>query len=365
MLSTVAIERIDVSAYTIPTDAPESDGTLEWDSTTLVLVEASAGGKVGTGYTYAHPSAALLIRDQLAAVVRGGDALDIPRSWSAMTRCVRNIGRQGVGAMAISAVDTALWDLKARLLGLPLFRLLGAVRDGFPIYGSGGFTSYSDRQLGAQLGGWVQQGIPRVKMKVGREPQRDPDRVRVAREAIGAAELFVDANSAYSRKQALSFMELFAGRFDVRWMEQPLPPEDLHGLRLLRDRGPAGMDVADGEYGYEPAYFRRLLEAGAIDVAMPDATRCGGITGLMAVAAVCLGFATPLSTHCAPALHAHPGCSIQSLRHGEYFHDHARIEHMLFDGALAPRDGALHPDPSRPGMGLEFKRRDAERFRIG
>src|SRR5581483_12032583 len=110
----------------------------------------------------------------------------------------RNLGRDGITSMAVSAVDVALWDLKGKLLGVPVCRLLAAARERVPVYGSGGFTSYSDAQLGAQLSGWVHDGIPRVKMKVGRDPADDPRRVAVARNAIGdATELFVDANGAY------------------------------------------------------------------------------------------------------------------------------------------------------------------------
>ena len=363
-METVALRAPQVSAYTVPTDALESDGTLQWDSTTLVLVEIEAGGRRGTGYSYADSSTAVLIRDLLAKTVEGRDAMDIDGAWSAMIAAIRNLGRAGIASMAISAVDTALWDLKAKLLDLPLFKLLGAVRDAAPVYGSGGFCSYSDAQLRDQLGGWARQGIGMVKMKVGREPQRDPARVGAARDAIGdGVQLFVDANGAYSRKQALRLALVFAD-YDVAWFEEPVPSDDLDGLRLVRDRAPPELDIAAGEYGYDSWYFRRMLQAGAVDVLQADATRCAGISGFLRASALCEAFDLPFSAHCAPALHAHPACASRPLRHVEYFHDHARIESLLFDGALPPVGGALHPDPSRPGMGLEFKHQDAERYRV-
>jgi L-alanine-DL-glutamate epimerase-like enolase superfamily enzyme len=309
-------------------------------------------------------AAAELIAARLIAVVQGRDALAVPAAWDAMVRAIRNQGRPGICAMAISAVDTALWDLKARLLGVPLVTLLGAVRDAAPVYGSGGFTSYSIAQLQDQLRGWVETGIPRVKMKIGTDPAADLERVRAARAAIGPqAELFVDANGAYSRKQALAFAEAFAD-LHVTWFEEPVYHHDFAGLRLLRDRGPAGMDIAAGEYGYDLEYFRRMIDAGAVDVLQADATRCAGITGLLGAAALCEAHFLPLSTHCAPALHAQPGCALRPFRHLEYFHDHARIEQLLFDGALAPVAGALRPDLSRPGLGLEFKRADAQPYQV-
>jgi L-alanine-DL-glutamate epimerase-like enolase superfamily enzyme len=360
----VPIQKLEVSAYVVPTDFPESDGTYAWKKTTLVLVEATAGGKTGIGYTYADTATAALIRDTLAEVVRGRDAMAVPGAWSAMVAAIRNIGRPGVASMAISGVDSALWDLKARLLDLPLVTLLGAVHEAAPVYGSGGFTSYSIGQLREQLSGWVAAGIPRVKMKLGTHPADDLGRVRAAREAIGpGAELFVDANGAYSRKQALAQAGRFA-ELGVSWFEEPVSSDDLEGLRLLRDRGPAGMDIAAGEYGYDLPYFRRMLEAGAVDVLQADATRCAGITGFLRVGVLCQARSLPFSAHCAPSLHVHPACSLPGFRHLEYFHDHDRIEHMLFDGAPRPVNGALHPDLSRPGLGLEFKRQDAGRFAV-
>jgi L-alanine-DL-glutamate epimerase-like enolase superfamily enzyme len=358
------IERIEVGVYTVPTDAPEADGTYAWDSTTLVLVEASGGDRRGVGYTYADSATARLITESLVAAVVGKEAMAVPAAWAAMAQKVRNLGKPGIAAMAIAAVDNALWDLKARLLDIPLVTLLGPVRAGVDVYGSGGFTSYDDRQLRDQLGGWVASGIPRVKMKIGTHPADDLRRVRVAREAIGPdAQLFVDANGAYSRKQALAFAEAFTD-LGVTWFEEPVYHHDHEGLRLLRDRGPAGMDIAAGEYAYDTEYFRRLLDAGAVDVLQADATRCMGITGLLQAAALCEAHFLALSAHCAPSIHAHPGCAILPMRHLEYFHDHARIEHMLFDGVLTPRDGALYPDLARPGNGLEFKHADAARYAV-
>lgn len=358
------IERLEVSAYLIPTDGPESDGTLQWDHTILVLVQAEAGGKRGLGYTYAGLGTAHLIREVLVEAVEGHDALAVTECWRAMTEAVRNLGRLGPAAMGIAAVDVALWDLKAKLLNLPLVRLLGMVRDRVMIYGSGGFTSYSPERLEDQLAGWVQDGIEAVKMKVGRRPTDDLDRVRRARNAVGdRAALFVDANGGYNRKQALKQADSFAD-FGVTWFEEPVSSDDLEGLRLLRDRAPAGMDVAAGEYGYDAFYFRRMLTSGSVDVLQADATRCAGITGFMQAAALCQAEPLDLSAHCAPALHLHPCCAGLPVRHLEYFYDHVRIERLLFDGAAVPRDGMLAPDLSRPGLGLEFKRQDAQRYEV-
>jgi L-alanine-DL-glutamate epimerase-like enolase superfamily enzyme len=356
------IDHIGVSAYTIPTDFPESDGTLEWNETTVVVVEARAGGRRGIGYTFADTATARLIADKLAPLVAGAEAMAVQGAWAAMVRAIRNLGRPGVASMAIAAVDIALWDLKARLLDLPLASLLGEVRDEIPIYGSGGFTSYSIQQIQEQFAGWAGDGIAMVKMKIGREPGNDPERVAAARAAIGpGVELFVDANGAYSRKQALVQAEKFAAS-GVAWFEEPVSSDDLEGLRLLRDRAPAGMNIAAGEYGYDLPYFRRMLEAEAVDVLQADATRCAGFTGFIAVASLCEARSMPLSAHTAPSLHAHACCALAPVRHVEYFHDHARIERMLFDGALSPERGALRPDLSRPGMGIEFKRADAARY---
>src|SRR5207248_5928670 len=172
------ITQLDVSAFTIPTDLPEADGTIEWDSTTIVIVEIRAGGKTGIGFTYGDLSAGRVIDRVLSPLVLGADAMATGRTWMSMLRAVRNIGRPGIASHAIAAVDIALWDLKARLLGVSLTELLGSVRAGIPVYGSGGFTCYSIDRLQAQLGGWVRQGIRKVKMKVGTQPADDAERVR-------------------------------------------------------------------------------------------------------------------------------------------------------------------------------------------
>jgi L-alanine-DL-glutamate epimerase-like enolase superfamily enzyme len=359
------VQQLEAGAYTIPTDCPEADGTLSWDSTTIVVVHARAGGCVGVGYTYGDASVATLIDSKLADIAAGHDALDPPAAWSAMVRAVRNVGRPGIASMAIAAVDVALWDLKAKLLELPLCKLLGMARDSVPVYGSGGFTTYSLEHLGEQLAGWVSAGIPRVKIKVGTVPDDDPARVRAARDAIGPqAELFVDANGGYSVKQALALAERFREEAQVSWLEEPVSSDDLDGLALIRQRAPAGIDVAAGEYGHDASYFQRMLKAGAVDVLQADVTRCAGITELMRVDGLCRGHLRPLSLHCGPAVHLHPGLALEQLVHLEYFHDHVRIEQMLFDGVAEPREGALHPDLDRPGIGLEFRREEAERYAL-
>jgi len=360
----VTIDRLTASVYTIPTDWPESDGTLAWDDTTIVVIEVVAAGTTGIGYSYADRAAGDVAVRDLAPVIVGRDPLDVPASWSAMVGAVRNVGRQGIAATAISAVDVALWDLKARLLDVSLLDLLGAARPAIPAYGSGGFCSYDDSTLARQLGGWAEDGFRFVKMKVGREPRMDDHRASVARAAIGdVVELFVDANGAHDRSSALAAAVMFA-EHGVTWFEEPVTSDDVAGLRLLRDRAPAGMAMAAGEYGWDAFAFRTLLEAGAVDVLQADATRCLGVTGFLQAAALAAAHNVPLSTHCAPALHVPLACATQPTVHLEYFHDHARIEPLLFDGVPEPRAGLLAADRSRPGLGLDLRRRDAEPYLV-
>lgn len=313
MSDTPAVEQVGTAVFTVPTDAPEADGTLAWDSTTLVLATVDSAGVTGLGYTYAPAATARIVDDLLAGVVTGSPALDVPRMNEAMHRAVRNAGLPGVAAQAIAAVDIALWDCKARLLGLPLVRLLGAARDEVPVYGSGGFTTYDDDRQERQLRGWAEEdGIPRVKIKIaeswGTREDRDRRRVARARAVIGDdTELYVDANGGYGAKQAVRVGRALADE-GVTWFEEPVSSDHLTTLAAIRAQVP--QDVTAGEYGYTLPYFEHMLAAGAVD--------------------------------------AHAAAAVPNLRHLEWFHDHVRIERILFDGTLTPDGGALTPAPTPP-----------------
>ncbi|MEU5516719.1 enolase C-terminal domain-like protein [Streptomyces griseoaurantiacus] len=362
------VDAVDVHAFEVPVDGPggtEQDGTLDWHSTTMVLVRVHAGGRTGIGYTYGDLSVAAFAESVLAPVVRGASAAAPAALWQAMGVRTRNAGRPGVGAMAVSAVDVALWDLKARLLDLPLVHLLPAYHERVPVYGSGGFTNYPLGRLTDQLGGWVRQGIPRVKLKTSREPGRDPARLTAVRRALGdEVEILTDANGALGRKEALYWAGRFHEEWDVRWFEEPVSSADLEGLRLLRERGPARLEIAAGEYAYTARDFVNLVHAGAVDCLQADVTRCGGITGLLEIAGLSAAEHLDLSAHCAPAVSAHAFRAVRRARHLEYFHDHVRVEGLLLDGTLSPAGGALRPDTGRPGLGLDVKWADAEPYRV-
>ncbi|OOC56129.1 MULTISPECIES: enolase C-terminal domain-like protein [Nocardiopsis] len=367
-VSDPVVTSVDAAVYTVPTDRPAADGTITWDSTTMVLVRVGGGGREGLGWTYGPAACAAVVRDLLAEQVGGRPVLDVPAALEAMVRAVRNAGRPGAVGYAVSAVETALWDLKARLLGLPLYRLLGAAHQSAPLYGSGGLTSYPDDVMREQLAHWVhEQGFGRVKVKVGESwgtrEERDVERLRLAREAIGPeAELFTDANGGYTAKQAIRLAGPMS-ELDVRWLEEPVSSDDLDGLRRIRDAVPA--DVTAGEYGFDLPYFQRMCAAGAVDCLQIDITRCGGVLELQRAATVAAAHGLEVSSHCAPYLHRHAALALPNLRHLEWFHDHVRVETLFFDGADPPREGSLWPDPDRPGHGLTLREADAERYRTG
>jgi L-alanine-DL-glutamate epimerase-like enolase superfamily enzyme len=366
--STPRIESVEAAVYTIPTDGPEADGTLSWDATTAVVATVVAGGRRGVGWTYTAGAAGALITDLLAPVVTGRSATNPTGANAEMARAVRNIGRPGIAATAISAVDVALWDLHAKLLDVPLFRLLGGTGDPVTVYGSGGFTTYDDARTTEQVCDWVQRcGVTAVKIKIaeswGTRLERDLSRVRLVAGLVGTdREVFVDANGGYSVGTATRVGARLTD-LGVTWFEEPVSSDDLAGLREVR--AATGADVTAGEYGYDLPYFGRMVAAGAVDCLQVDVTRCGGITDFLRAAAVAAAYGLDVSGHCAPHLHAAFAGVVPNLRHVEYFHDHIRIEErLLFDGAEPACDGGLHPLVDRPGHGMAL-RGDADRWRVG
>jgi L-alanine-DL-glutamate epimerase-like enolase superfamily enzyme len=351
-MTSARIDGVDVAAYTVDTPEPEADGTLEWDATTAVVVTAHADQTSGLGWTYSSPAATAVVTEELAGVVTGRDPFDVSGAWEAMRRHCRNIGTRGLVMQAVSAVDVALWDLKARLCDEPLSRLFGRARPNVPIYGSGGFTTLDDAQLREQVATWQAAGCTAMKIKVGQNwganLARDISRVCRLRELAGDdVELMVDANGGYSVAQARRAGAAFDD-LGVVWFEEPVSSDDIDGLRVVRDA--VRCDVAAGEYVSDRYDARRL--APVVDCLQLDATRCGGYTGWLAGAAIAASHNLQVSAHCAPALHAPVAASITNLRHVEYFIDHTRLEPKLFDGLPPAANGALTANTTVTGHGM-------------
>ena len=363
------IESVQTRVYTVPTDGPEADGTLSWSETSVVVALVSAGGRTGTGWTYGSPACQKLIDGKLAEVVGGRDPMAVGAANEAMVRQCRNLGHPGVGADAVSALDVALWDLKARLLGISVSRLLGRQRDRVPVYGSGGFTTYDDGTTKQQVEHWVGDlGVEACKIKVGeswgQRVDRDLSRIRLVRGLVGdGIGVMVDANGGYSRKQAVRVGRTMYEEAGVEWFEEPVSSDDLEGLREVRDQIP--IDVTAGEYGYHLPYFAHMVGAEAVDCLQMDATRCGGYTGWLSAAALAAGHNLEVSAHCGPNIHAPVAAAVANLRHVEYFHDHARLDPMLFDGLPEVLSGTLVVDDTVDGHGMALSEARAERYRVG
>lgn len=315
-----------------------------------------AGKRTGLGWTYSTGAAGRIITDHLAPAITGRNVMDTPGCWSAMHRAGRNLGTRGLVMQAISAVDVALWDLKARVLDVPLASLFGRSRDRVPVYGSSGFTTLTDTELAAQVDGWA-TGCTAMKIKIGQswgtEVQRDLARLQALRELAGPGpELMVDPNGGYSTGQARR-VGATLDRCGVVWFEEPVSSDDLTGLADVRTA--VRCDVAAGEYAADPFDVARLCPV--VDCLQLDVTRCGGCTGWLRGAAVAQAHNLQISAHCVPSLHAPVAAAVPNLRHLEWFIDHATLEPLLVDGAPVVSAGhikvqvratwARHAHPSR------------------
>ncbi len=359
-MNSTAINDLDVTTYTVPTPGPESDGTLTWDATSAIVVQVGAAGTTGTGWTYSSPAAAAVISHHIRDVVIGRHPDDIAGVWSAMQRACRNFGGRGLVMQALSAVDIALWDLKARLYDRSLADLFGRVNTAVPVYGSGGFTNLDHDSLREQIDQWQAAGCTAMKIKIGQDWGSDTDRdlARIddlRRLAGDEVDLMVDANGAYTPAQARR-MGCHLDALGVTWFEEPVSSDDIDSLNLLRHI--LRCDVAAGEYIADSYDARRL--APVVDCLQLDVTRCGGYTGWLAAAAIAAGHNLQVSAHCAPALHLPVAAAIAHLRHIEYFIDHTRVDAQLFDGVPTAVDGRLRADDSASGHGMTVAARASD-----
>ena len=351
------IAELDTSVFAIDLPEPEADGTLGWDKTTVVTITTHAGDASGLGWTYGPSAIAAVIDELLAEVVTGQSTMNIGQTYLGMRRATRNAPTPGLVSLAISAVDVALWDLKAKLLNVPLTVLFGQMHDRIPLYGSGGFTTQTEKQLGDQLDGWLSQGLTAVKIKIaensGDNVDRDLRRIAFTRATIGPdVALMVDANGGYTTKQAARLAETFA-HTNVTWFEEPVSSDHLADLALLRSLTTA--DITAGEYGTTVDYFNAMCAARAVDCLQIDASRCGGYTGLFAAATLAEAYGLTVSTHCAPNLHAPAAAAIPNLRHSEWFSDHVAADQQVFLGQPRLQDGSLIPSDDTPGHGMRLR----------
>ena len=351
---TDVVTGLETSVFTVPTPVGEADGTLSWNATTAVIAEIRAGDTVGLGWSYTTAATAQVIRDHLLPAVVGAPVDAIAVLHERMRRTCRNLGTRGIVGHAISAVDIALWDLKAKVAGLPLAQLLGAGDDASTeVYGSGGFTTLDDEQLARQVDQWTEAGCRAMKIKVaeswGSNEARDLQRTRRLRELAGdSVDLMVDANGGYTVGQARRLGAAF-DELGVSWFEEPVSSDDLAGLTHVR--AAVRCDIAAGEYAYDSYDAAGLCTV--VDCLQLDATRCGGYTGWQRGAAIAAAHNLQVSAHCAPALHAFIAPAIANTRHIELFIDHVRVEAELFHGVPSVTNGVTHAGTS-PGHGMSL-----------
>jgi D-galactarolactone cycloisomerase len=307
-----------------------------------------------------------VIHDVLKPLLVGQDPLAHERLWDDMFWRVRGFGRKGVAFSAISSLDIALWDLKAKSFGVPLYRLLGPYTDTVPIYGSGGWTSFTEDELVREQVGYVERGIPRVKMKVakdfGRAEAEDLRRLAAVRKAVGdEVEIFVDANNGFYAKQAIGFARRMAD-YDVHWFEEPVLADDIAGLAAIARA--IDIPVATGEHEYTKYGFKSLLEAGGADIVQPDVGRVGGVTEWLKVAHLAHAFNLPVAPHAVQLVHLHLACATPNLKVVEYLGVSEETDKIFYTEFPEPKNGLWSPYPDRPGLGLELNPHTVERYAV-
>ena len=350
-----------VQDATIPPPGPGAGGRGQ-----LFVHIYTDEGYEGLGICQAAPGTRQVIETALKDVLIGQDPFAIEKLWNDMFWRVRGYGRKGVALCALSGVDIGLWDLKAKALGLPLYRLLGPYAESVPIYGSGGWTNFSQDELVAEMTDYVEQGIKRVKMKVGkdfgRSEREDIQRLAAVRKAVGDdVAIYVDANNGYYAKQAIYMAREFE-QFQVGWFEEPVLADDIQGLAEIRRA--INIPVATGEHEYTKYGFKELIAGGGADIVQPDVSRVGGVTEWMKVAHMAHASNLPVAPHAVQLVHLHLTCATPNLKVVEYMNMALETDRLWYTEFPQQRDGMWAPFPDRPGLGLELDPYAVEKWAV-
>ncbi len=352
----MTIESVDVSQYRLPLDPPLTDathGAMSVFDVTVVDIRTDDGA-TGSGYTYtagrASGAVRSLIADDFAPLLIGADAERIEGLWQRLWHAVHYVGRGGPASFAQAAIDVALWDLKARRAGVPLWRLLGGHDPVVRCYAGGIDLQDPIDELLARTERRLEEGYRAIKMKVGRaNVHEDVERVGAMRKLLGEGfPLMVDANMGWQAGEAVQAARLLRP-FGLVWLEEPVAPDDFPAHRRVRD---VGIPIAAGENLHTLAEFQALLAAGGADFPEPDLATCGGITVWRKVAALAEAHGLPVTSHGVHDLHVHV---LAAAPNASYLEIHGFGLEQFIEQPLAVQDGTVTA-PDRPGHGVVFDR---------
>lgn len=358
------IARVDVDVLAIPLEQPFAAAVGRFEAVHLllarVLTEAGPAG-LGTGFAFSAGDARVILAAirELSGVVCGRDARRPEELWAAMATATTFLGRCGAAMSAIGVLDVAAWDCAARAAALPLWKFLGGARERIAAYGSGGSVAANDAELVAEMEAFAAAGLSAVKLKLGGGCglRRDCERLAAVRRALGDdVRIAVDANQQWRAKEAVAAAARLAA-FDLWWLEEPLPADEIEGLVEVRAK--AAVPVATGESNAGPADFARMLRLGAADILMPNVQRVGGITPWRKIAAAAETLGVAVAAHVQPEVQVHLMCAVPPA---------IALEHVPwwpwpYEEPLAIEGGFAVP-PSRPGLGVTLARDYVERYRV-
>ena len=345
-------------------------GAYEDGATSIFIRIKTDEGIEGFGIADPRPAHAIrvIVERELKELLIGQDPFNIEKIWNEMFWKIRNYGRKGVAIQALSATDVGLWDLKAKALGVPLYRLLNPMYDSVPVYGSGGWTNMTEEELIEEATGFVEQGFSKVKMKVGmnfgQEEREDIKRLAAVRKAVGDdIEIYVDANMGYNVKQAIRMTRIFE-EYNVGWLEEPVLADNIEGLAEVTRA--SDIPIATGENEYTRHGFKELIAKRGADIIQPDVARVGGVTEWMKVAALADSFGLQIAPHGIPEVHLHLCMAIANLKVVEYFDGGWGSVGManFFTEIPLPVNGMWTPFPDKPGLGFELDPDAVVKYRI-
>src|SRR5215216_5200560 len=357
------IERIETKYYRLPLEPMGDAGHGAIDSEELITLTVHAEGLTGHGYSYTigrgGRAIQALIDHDLGPLLLGLDAGDIEGLWQLMWQRLLYVGRGGLAAFAIAAIDIALWDLRGLREQQPLYALCGAQARAIPAYGSGVDLPKPLDKLLWQIEGFIERGFPGVKVKVGRrDPREDEQRVAAVRKLIGdRVDLMLDANMTWSAAEALERGRRLE-QFGLYWYEEPTIPEDVTGhARLARE---LAVPIAIGESLHSPYEFQRYVDAQAVEVLQIDPVTNGGITASLQALKLADAAGLATSSHYTDELSAHLLCASNNP---VYLEKHAFALDPYLEEPQQVIDGHVRPTET-PGTGMRFNAESLAPYRV-